>query len=251
MPEPPVTLSQSGLKTLARRVLGRSTDGRIIGQENRGGDAYEPVPGIARDHRHPWFLYWEAYWVMTHGPRLQTSDRVLDAGGTASLFSSYLASRGAEVHSVDLNEILVNAGNEIARGMGWKMESHCMNMAALEFEDGFFDHAYSICVFEHLTSDLRQKALKEIYRTLKPGGRLSITFDFRGPGVSLAGAGPNYEQENLIQTPEDIERHFVASGLFEVVGNKRFEDNGKSYLVWPDDPGKRYTFGALFLLKPS
>jgi SAM-dependent methyltransferase len=249
LPEAPIGFSAEGMKSLARKLLGRSTASRVIGEENRGGPSYEPVPGIARDHRHPWFLYWEAFWVMSHGPRLNLSDRVLDAGGTASLFSCYLASRGAEVHSVDLNENLVQAGNAIARGMGWKMESHCMNMVSLEFPDEFFDHAYSICVFEHLNSDLRQKALVEIARTLKPGGRLSITFDFRGPGVSLVGEGPNYDRENLIRSREDVERHFLSNGLFELVGNEEFEDNGNSYLVWPSDPSQRYTFGALFLRK--
>ena len=58
---------------------------------NRGGDAYESLDEVASDDRHPWFLYWEAYWVMTHGPRLEQHHQVLDAGGTASLFSCQLA----------------------------------------------------------------------------------------------------------------------------------------------------------------
>jgi SAM-dependent methyltransferase len=251
LPEPKPELSLVGIKGMAKQILGRNQSARVVGEVNRGRDSYEPVPGIRDDDRHPWFLYWEAYWVMTRGPETGPRKQVLDAGGTASLFSSYLASQGPEVHSVDLNEKLVAAGNEISRGMEWNMRSHCMNMVDLQFDDGYFDHAYSICVFEHLYSELRQRALREIARVLKPGGILSITFDYRGPGVSLAGQGPNYDPENLIQTPEDVHRHFFSSGCFEPFGNPDFEDNGKSYLIWPGDESKRYTFGAVFLRKPS
>jgi 2-polyprenyl-3-methyl-5-hydroxy-6-metoxy-1,4-benzoquinol methylase len=93
---------------------------------------------------------------MTRGPRLEGHHRVLDAGGTASLFSCQLASRGVELQSIDLNERLVATGNDISSGMGWNMRSHSMDMTALEFEDDSFDHAFSICVFEHLDASLRQ-----------------------------------------------------------------------------------------------
>lgn len=185
---------------------------------------------MSRDDRHPWFLYWEAYWVNAHGPRLSPRDRVLDAGGTASLFSCHLASRGAEVHSVDLNEKLVTAGNEIARAMGWNLRSACMDMADLRFGDGTFDHAYSVCVFEHLDSRLRQRALREIARVLKPGGTLSLTFDYRAPGVYLSGEGPSGDPEHLIRTPADVQRTFFSAPCLEPLGNTAFADNGKTYL---------------------
>ena len=246
---PGFELSIGGLKTFARRILGRTRGVGAVAEINRGGDSYEPVPGITRDERHPWFLYWEAYWATACGPGLSPTTRVLDAGGTASLFSCYLASRGPETHSVDLNERLVAAGKETSRAMNWNLHSHCMDMAELRFDDAYFDHAYSICVFEHLDADLRRRALLEIARVLKPGGILSLTFDYGGPGVNIGGSGPNYDPRNLIRTPDDVQRHFFSCDRFEPVGNARFSDNGKRYLVWPDDPNKEYTFGAVFLRK--
>jgi ubiquinone/menaquinone biosynthesis C-methylase UbiE len=244
---PEISGPLAGIRRIADRMFGRGRDEQIVGEHNRGGDSYEPIPGIADDTRHPWFLYWEAYWVMTHGPAVDASQRVLDAGGTSSLFSSYLASLGPEVHAVDLNETLLEAGSTIAREMGWNLHSHCMNMADLSFEDACFDHAYSICVFEHLHADLRRQALGEIARVLKPGGTLSITFDYRGPGVFLAGEGFNSDPNNLIRTPADVQRHFLTAEGFEPVGNPVFEDNDESYLAWPDEAENSYTFGSVFL----
>ncbi|MDW7710974.1 MAG: class I SAM-dependent methyltransferase [Deferrisomatales bacterium] len=244
-------LSFRGLRALGRRLLGRPEHLGRTDAINRGGASYEPLPGVSRDDRHPWFLYWEAYWVSAHGPRLSPADRVLDAGGTASLFSCHLASRGAEVHSVDLNEELVAAGHEIARATGWNLRSAGMDMADLRFDDGTFDHAYSVCVFEHLDSGLRQRALREIARVLKPGGTLSLTFDYGAPGVYLSGRGPSCDPEHLLRTPEDVHRTFFSAPCFEPLGNTAFADNGKTYLVWPDKDRRPYTFGAVFLRKPD
>ncbi len=249
LPEPRVELTPQGLKHLARLLLRRPMAPKIVGAPNRGGDDYESIPGIRDDDRHPWFLFWEAYWVMTRGPQIDASMRLLDAGGTASLFSSYLASLGPEVHSVDLNPTLVEAGKDIARRTGWNLHSYSMDMTALEFPDEHFDHAYSICVFEHLHAELRRAALTEIARVLKPGGVLCITFDYRGKGVALAGQGFNYDRENLLQNVEDVYRHFLGTGLFELYGNPEFIDNGKSYLVWPTEDAPKYTFAAIFLQK--
>lgn len=249
LPRPGFELSIPGMRRFARRLLGRTRRVGAIAEINRGGDSYDPVPGVTCDDHHPWFLYWEAYWVATRGPGLSATARVLDAGGTASLFSCYLASRGAETHSVDLNERLVAAGDETSRAMNWDLHSHCMDMTDLHFDDDYFDHAYSICVFEHLDAELRQRALRELARVLKPGGILSLTFDYGGPGVSLAGTGPNHDPENLIRTPDEAHGHFFSCDSYEPVGNTRFFDNGKRYLAWPDDPSQRYTFGAVFLRK--
>ena len=247
LPQPSFNFSETGLRTLIRRV--RYGRGGISPNDllNRGGEHYQSVPGVTDDTRHPWFLYWEAYRTIGQGPKLGPSSRVLDAGGTASLFSNYLASLGAETHSIDLNPELVAAGRATAEAMGWNLHSYAMDMAALDFPDGFFDHAYSICVFEHLEAELRQRALQEIARVLKPGGILSLTFDYGAPAVFLASSGASSDPEHLIRTPEDVERHFFSCDGLVPVGEALFHDNGKRYLTLPTDPSHRYTFGAVFL----
>lgn len=234
------------LKSAAKGVLG--LERTAIGAENRGAD-YRPLAGAADDDRLPWYLYWEIVWVLTRGPSLQGRMRLLDAGGTASLFTCYLASLGHEVHSVDLNDDLVAVGNRISDAMGWDMKSYAMNMARLDFPDDHFDHAFSICVFEHLTLDIKQAALAEIARVLKPGGVLSITFDWRNPAPAMAGTGPDESAENALKTMDDIRRCFLSCDRLRLMGNEEFHDNGQSYLVHPDYDDAPYSFGAIFLQK--
>jgi hypothetical protein len=102
-------------------------------------------------------------------------------------------------------------------------------------------------MFEYLEADLRQRALKEIACVLKPGGVLALTFDYGAPAVFLASSGQSRGPQHLIQTPEDIQRHFLNCEELEPAGGAVFNDNGRRYPALPRDPGERYTFGAVFL----
>jgi len=238
----------SGLRKTLDLILGRKSGAVGVGIDNRGPN-YEPLPGAADDNRIPWYLYWEIVWVLTKGPGLSRGSRLLDAGGTSSLFTCYLASLGHEVHSVDLNEGLVSNGNRISEEMGWNMHSYTMNMKHLSFDDAFFDHAFSICVFEHLDFEVKQAAISEIARVLKPEGMLSMTFDYRNPAPSVSGFGPDTSKTNQLSTEEDLTRSFLSTGLFELVDDRAFHDNQESYLVHPNFDDAPYTFGAMFLKK--
>jgi ubiquinone/menaquinone biosynthesis C-methylase UbiE len=218
----------------------------IIAQNNRGYD-YKPLKYAVDDARIPWYLYWEIAQVITNGPELHGNSRVLDNGGTSSLFSCYLASLGVEVHSIDINSGLVANANRIAKEMNWKLYSNTMDMAKLDFHDNFFDHSYSICVFEHLSYELKQSALKEISRCTKKDAILSITFDYRNPAPSIAFIGYDNTSQNKLSTMDDISRNFLGTNFFELYGNKIFYDNNKSYLVHPEFNNSPYTFGSIFL----
>jgi len=245
-----IKFNRAGLKNLIEIIMRKKKNEKEVGMNNRGPD-YIPLPDSADDGRIPWYLYWEIFWVLTNGPKIKKNMRVLDAGGTASLFTCFLASLGAEVHSIDINEKLVLNGNKIAKTMGWSMFSYPMNMENLDFKDEYFYNAYSICVFEHLNYEIKQSALSEISRCLKPNGVLSITFDYRNPAPAIAGFGPDTSKKNQLTTEEDIKRNFLSNKYFELLGNQNFYDNGKSYLVHPKFDNTPYTFGAIFLKKKS
>jgi len=211
---------------------------------------YQPLPEAADDARLPWFLYWEICWVLrTLGEKVTSESRVLDAGGSGSLFSCYLSSMGTEVHAIDLNPKLKKLGSKIQEKMGFNIHSYSMDMCELEFPDEFFDHAFSICVFEHLDIEIKRKSLAEIARCLKPGGVLGITFDYKTPAPGIAGYGKDPRPRNQLKNIADIHRSLLSHPAFELMGNQDFQDNGKSYLIHPKYGDAPYTFGAVFLRK--
>lgn len=216
-----IKFNRTGIKNLIKTIMGKKANKKEVGMNNRGSD-YKPLPGSADYGRIPWYLYWEIFRVLKNGSEIKSNMRVLDAGGASSLFTCYIASLGAEVHSIDINATLVSNGDKIAKTMGWNMFSYEMNMKKLDFEDEYFNNAYSICVFEHLNYEIKQSALSEINRCLKPNGVLSVTFDYRNPAPAIAGFGTDTGEKNRLSTEGDIKRNFLASGYFELLGNPKF-----------------------------
>ena len=234
---------------------------------NRGLD-YEPLRGAVDDDRFPWFLYWEIAWLVSNVP-FRPGQRLLDLGGSSSLFSCYMASLGLEVVTVDLDEPLVENADRLAAETGWSMRNFSMDMHDLDLAalGGRFDHVTSVCVFEHLPLAGRIEVSRQIAELLVAGGSFSITFDYLNPSM-LARIG----------SPADVESQFVLPGGLRVRGNQRFHDNGLRYLLhpfhhpraaeedWqrlaieleqfaPDQEGEvatenEYTFGALFQERP-
>ncbi len=226
----------------------------MVGYEraNRGLD-YRPLPGAADDDRFPWFLYWEIAWlVMNNG--FEPGQRLLDLGGSSSLFSGYMASRGLEVVTVDLNEDLVHNADELAAATGWRLSNQRMDMRQLDGArlGGRFDHVTSVCVFEHIPLSGRIEVGHRIRDLLVDGGSFSITFDYANPSHPAR-----------IGSPADVHEQFVAPAGLSVRGDPEFQDNGERYLLHPAyHPGAReegwdrlgprvsgpgeYTFGALF-----
>lgn len=207
---------------------------------------YTPLPGAADDPHFPWFLYWENFWTLKHTP-LSVDDWILDAGGACSLFSAYLSSLGYKVFSVELSKELVMQANFSAINLNWDSFAFRGDLSDLSmFGDRMFNAAFSICVFEHLDHELRVKAIKELGRVLKPGGYLSMTFDYKNPCPAVWKPTSPLEL-NLISTPEQIRSNLMDPELFEIRFNKEFHDNGKLYLGHPRFNYLPYTFGSLFL----
>lgn len=209
-------------------------------------DNYTPLPRAMDDDHFPWFLYWEIFWTLKHTPLVER-DKILDAGGAGSLFSTYVAQLGYHLISVELDKELVAMSNEVSRRMRRRAIAIKADISNLSlFTDGMFDVIFSICVFEHLDYELRVKALAEFGRILKPGGYLTLTFDYKNPLPAVWYPVSSLDL-NLISTPEQLRSSLINEDLFEVRFNKEFHDNGKLYLGHPKLNYSPYTFGALFL----
>ncbi|MCA9907139.1 MAG: class I SAM-dependent methyltransferase, partial [Anaerolineae bacterium] len=111
----------------------------------------------------------------------------LDVGcgtGTLALLAKQGAGRNAEIHGIDAAPEMIERARQKAERAHSDIDFQPGLAEKIRFEDGTFDLVMNSLMMHHLTPRLREQALAEIYRVLKPGGRLLIV-DFEPPKPGL------------------------------------------------------------------
>lgn len=118
---------------------------------------------------------WKHHFVATSG--IREGDRVLDlAGGTGDI-TALLVKRVGEKGRIllgDINAAMLHAGRDrlLDRGQVGNIDYTQLNAEALPFQDQTFDAVTIAFGLRNVTD--KQKALSEMYRVLKIGGRCLI-----------------------------------------------------------------------------
>ena len=106
---------------------------------------------------------------------------VLDIGCGRGDLAHEFAKKGAKVEGIDYSKDGVALANKALRyqnkGIKKRLNFKVMNAKKLVFKDNAFDVVTAIDVFEHLYKEELDDAMKEIYRVLKPNGRLFVHTD--------------------------------------------------------------------------
>jgi SAM-dependent methyltransferase len=118
--------------------------------------------------------------------------RLLDVGCGDGAYTVRLAQRFTRVDAIDIQRDRLDmfAQRLVERPTPTPVTIHEMSATDLDFPDDAFDLVTAIEVMEHIAE--LDRALREINRVLKPGGRLAITtpnrwFPFETHGVLLHG----------------------------------------------------------------
>ncbi len=99
--------------------------------------------------------------------------RVLDIGSGSGALDRRFATRypAAELIATDVNPFLLGEAGALAAEEGHAIAFQSANAEALPFPDAHFDAVFSVTVLEECDAD---RALGEIRRVLRPGGRAGV-----------------------------------------------------------------------------
>jgi len=128
---------------------------------------------------------WKRFTIEKSGAR--SGNKILDlAGGTgdlAALFSPIVGESG-EIVLADINDSMLKVGRDrmIDCGLINNITFAQVNAESLPFTENYFDCITIAFGLRNVTD--KQKALKSMYRVLKPGGRL-LVLEFSKPSSEL------------------------------------------------------------------
>jgi len=105
---------------------------------------------------------------------LQAGQKVIEVGIGTGLNLSYYPD-DIELYGIDLSPSMVETSKRQLAEMNRKGEIHQGNAKDIQYPEGTFDVV--VCIFVLCTIDDNKKALSELFRICKPGGKI-VLFDY-------------------------------------------------------------------------
>ena len=162
--------------------------------------------------------------------KVTSNESILDIGtgtGVVALQAAQAIDREGEVWGIDLSEEMIAKAEENARKLRieQKVKFFRMDAEALGFDDRKFDVVLSLFALLHFPNPLA--ALKEIYRVIRPGGRLVLAVGSGTPIFSFTGCA------HIIKQLPDFLKDFQGKRL---TAPHFIESLIKQYIPETDNP---------------
>jgi ubiquinone/menaquinone biosynthesis C-methylase UbiE len=148
------------------------------------------------------------------------SDRVLDLGCGTGVLCRQIADRldaeaGGVAVGIDAAGKMIEVARKKREGPTCRFEA--MAAESLAFEGRSFDAVVSSLFFHHIQLDLKQRALLEAFRVLKPGGKLIIA-DMHIPRTWMGALVSHVSRWFFLQPQIGENIRGVLPGLIEEAG---------------------------------
>lgn len=108
-------------------------------------------------------------------------DRILDAGYGGGTFIPMLSKIAKKVYGIDTMPYPEKVQQILKREKIKRPELKVGSMFKTGYKDNFFDRIVCVSVFEHFKGKEINRAIKEMYRILKPGGYIVIGSPVKNP----------------------------------------------------------------------
>lgn len=151
---------------------------------------------------------------------IQRGNSVLDVGcgtGEITLRAKMRAGKESQVFGIDpAPEMIAVARNKSAR-KGLEIDFRVGVVESLPFPDASIDVVTSSLMMHHLPDDLKVRGLAEIYRVLKPGGRLLIADFMRPTGSFLNHLFIAFTRHHGLKSGvEDLQKPLKDAGFSQI-----------------------------------
>jgi len=157
---------------------------------------------------------------------ISSGEVVLDIGcctGTLTLLAKAETGKDGKVYGIDAAPEMIAVARQKAYRQGHEVDFQTGLIEALPFPDSTFDVVLSSMMFHHLPPDLKPRALAEIYRVLKRGGRLVIV-DMKRPETFIQRLG--------ILTLAHHELRTDVRDLLPIMEKVGFVSNQSGFMTW-------------------
>jgi ubiquinone/menaquinone biosynthesis C-methylase UbiE len=150
---------------------------------------------------------------------VKPGDSVLDVGcGTGEVtLPAKTRAKDGQVYGIDPAPEMIAVARKKASRKGLEIDFRVGVIEALPFPDSSIDVVTSSLMMHHLPNDLKVRGLAEIYRVLKPGGRLLIADFMRPTGAFLNHLFIALTRHQRLQTGiEDLQKLLMNAGFAQI-----------------------------------